>query len=998
MHRLVHDRAPLTSLAVTVALVVALLGVHQTVASDAVDGAARAGVTTAPVTDRAVVVTLPLRGDLDAADEVVRTRLASPGRFSRVVSATARGVAGRSGSDRALLAEVSGLTERARLVQGRWPTTPASEGAEVDVTVPIGVTRSTGWRIGRVVTLPSLVDPASDPVRVRIVGAWEADRADPVWADLPVGLTGVARGDYTTLGPFVVPEGTLARVAPSGTTVVWRLVPDLAGLDAGSAPGQRDRWAQVSRDLEAQPTLRRAQIGTPVVALLDRAAATSARVALVLTTPLLLVLLVGGLAIVVAAGVLGRWREQETRLLRSRGAGGRTMTAFALVDAALVVLPATVVGGALGPVVSAAAGADVAWRTAYGWATWTAAGLAVVVLLLTSLRSGRLTAPARSGPLDAGLDVVVVALGLAAVWQLRRSGLSSDLLTVLATCLVVGGLATVALRVLPLIARLGELVAPRGSRLPPAWVSWQLSRRLASQRGALMLVLVGVSLAAVGLVQPATAERAFRDQAELAVGAPLRLVPGAEIADDPGLAASYARIAGGADRAVRVRSDTVRLGAAGDLPVLSLDADRAREVTTVRPDLLPGMGWAELTRRLAAARTLAGVELPGSPRRLTVDVVAHHAAHAPGAVSAAPVLLISDAGGSWTRVPLGEVASEHATTRTVELPAHLAAAPRPLRLVAAAATFRIGKAQRRPVGGASSLELRSVRTEQAPVDVAGLVERSAADEVVTSVRGPRVTVPVVLDAAVARRAGLGPGSLFGADLVGRRVSWRVVDVADALPAGAAGLADLPTAQVAVAGLGEPAGAPARVPPVLTAQQWWLDPADPGAADAALGRAPRLAVERVDREVLIARRLDQPVNAGVRAALRLTGVAGLLLATIGFGAAAVVLRRDRRREEAVLEALGLAPAAMRSLAVQERSWVAALGVLTGAGMGVAVAALVAPALTVADGAATAAPVRLALPWGELLFLLALASTLLLGAARPAPRRRSGAAVILREGSR
>lgn len=532
-------------------------------------------------------------------------------------------------------------------------------------------------------------------------------------------------------------------------------------------------------------------------------------------------------------------------------------------------------------------------------------------------------------------------------------------------------------------------MATRGSRMPPAWVSWQVARRLGAQRGVLLLVLAAVALAALALIQPVTAERAFRDHADLAVGAALRVTPGVELADDPGLAAQYAQVAGGEGRVVPARTDRVELGAAGSVPLLSLDAQRAGRVTTVRADLLPGTTWPALAARLAAHRAPVGVPLPGQTREVTVEL-ALRGAEASGGARA--VLVVADEAGTWAHLPLG-VVGDDSTRSTVSVPGPLRAA-HPLRLVGVAATLNDGGL---PTAAVPRLEVRSVRAGGAWVDTSSLTARVGGGELTALAPGPPVTVPVVLDAAVAERAQLQPGGFVEVDLQGRRVSLEVVGVAQTLPAGAGAVVDLPTTQLAVAELAE-TRQPVQVPPLLTPMEWWLDPADAAAARGRLDRAPRLAVGRVDRDAVAAARLRHPVNAAVRGAFRLTGAAALLLAVVAFAAATVAVRRIRRHEEAVLVALGQRPAAARSAAGQERVGVATLAALAGVGVGVVVAVLVVPGFCTVDGVPAVPRVRLELPWGALLGGLALTVLLLGGASLAVTGGSRDPASVLREGER
>src|SRR5690606_25789416 len=129
---------------------------------------------------------------------------------------------------------------------------------------------------------------------------------------------------------------------------------------------------------------------------------------------------------------------------------------------------------------------------------------------------------------SAGLDIVLLALGLLAFLQLRRyledSTPALDPLTAAAPGLLVAALAVASLRVLPLLTRLaGRLTTDRS--LPLAWGGWQLARRIGSQAGALLLVLLAVPVSVLAVAQQSTTEAAIVDQSRFTVGADLRVEP-----------------------------------------------------------------------------------------------------------------------------------------------------------------------------------------------------------------------------------------------------------------------------------------------------------------------------------------------------------------------------------------------------------------------------------------------------------------------------------------
>ena len=119
-----------------------------------------------------------------------------------------------------------------------------------------------------------------------------------------------------------------------------------------------------------------------------------------------------------------------------------------------------------------------------------------------------------------------------------------------------------------------------------------------------------------------------------------------------------------------------------------------------------------------------------------------------------------------------------------------------------------------------------------------------------------------------------------------------------------------------------------------------------------------------RTDLVAERAANPVNAGMRAAMLLVTGAALVLAAVGFAATTAALGRTRRRENAVLLALGMPPGRIRRVLALERVGVVVLTVAVGLVLGVLSALAVVPVLVGGDGHPQVPRVLVALPVGQL----------------------------------
>ena len=124
--------------------------------------------------------------------------------------------------------------------------------------------------------------------------------------------------------------------------------------------------------------------------------------------------------------------------------------------------------------------------------------------------------------------------------------LGIDPVVAVAPALALAGGALVLLRALPLLARLADKATERGRRLAVAMVGWQVGRRPIRQAGPALLAIVATATSTLALAGYASWHRSAADQAAYAVGADVRLdsqlpaTPGTDeaIAGAPGVTAT----------------------------------------------------------------------------------------------------------------------------------------------------------------------------------------------------------------------------------------------------------------------------------------------------------------------------------------------------------------------------------------------------------------------------------------------------------------------------
>ncbi|MGH3649651.1 MAG: hypothetical protein ACRDU9_03000, partial [Acidimicrobiia bacterium] len=234
----------------------------------------------------------------------------------------------------------------------------------------------------------------------------------------------------------------------------------------------------------------------------------------------------------------------------------------------------------------------------------------------------------RSAAQRAGVDIALLGLAMLAFWQLQslgpevsatvqgRFGVDPVLIAAPTLGLLAG--AVLALRIVPLLARLGERIAAAGQGSVTALSAWQVARRPLRYARSALLLIMAVAIGFFATSYSSTWLQSQRDQADFQVGADLRVEPNRRTGDsisDIHLLATHRAVSGVA-RSMPVNrvigpvpgSDTI-----GEF--LLLDSAAAPQVVEVRPDLSPD--FTALMAELEAGRyTLPGIELPGEPDRV----------------------------------------------------------------------------------------------------------------------------------------------------------------------------------------------------------------------------------------------------------------------------------------------------------------------------------------------------------------------------------------------
>ncbi|MET7802949.1 FtsX-like permease family protein [Micromonospora chersina] len=1039
--RAVEARGLLLAAAVAALVAVALVTGLSDYNRRAVDAGARAVLDAAPAEERSLLVSGS--GGQDAAayadrDRAVRAQFAGglggvPVTVAAARYGTGRELTGDLGPARtdddpmfASLGMLTDLPAHAELTGGSWPTPGATP---LQVTLPEKVASQLGLRVGERVPL---YDRSAERAGVVVLaGTWRPrDPGDAYWRLAPgVGASQGDGGD-TSYGPFALDPADFARTFPGSTSAAWLVAPDLAVVEPSRLTGVTAAVATVTEEI---PDATGLGSSAQTVSQLDRLVDRLGRADLVgrsaLLTPLLLIVVLGGYALVLVAALLNEDRRAQTALLRARGAARRQIAGLAVREATLVVAPALLLAPALTGQAVRHLGADLrladgdlarVWVVAVG----AAIGCLLAMVLPALRRAGTYVAdmaarsrPSRSAAVQrASVDVVLVALAVLAWTQLRQyssplaganGSLGIDPLLAAAPTIGVLAGAVIALRLLPPATRIAERFVDRRTWNATMFGMWQAGRRPHAGPVLLLALAVGGSTLAWSLV--ASWERSQRDQAQHTVGADLRLTERTGTA--PADRAAQLAAVPGLDRVLPAWRDDVRLGReARPATVVALDAAAAKGM--IRLDDADGTAsTAALLDRLAGSRAApVGGVLPAGAKTFsgTVRTPVESMFEQPRvAVSA---LFTTDTGASW-RVRLAEAGGDGRPERfSVPLPDTGGA---PLRLAgfeadggdAIGSSYRLlltgmrltdagGAALPLPVEGAwrvidpGSGPRRDAKAGPAGVDATqgfdvpeGLLQYASVPSSRFAVvpRAEDPPVPVLITPGVAAALSVTTGDTVELSVSEVTIEATVAGQVAAIPGtgGDGVLLDLPTA---TSQLLERSGG---VRPVA---EWWLRTTPGGHAAAADALATTGGTALLDRQHVTEEAARDPYWRGARTGLLAAALGSVLLAVVGLAVDVWATTRRRLSELAVFHTLGANTRLLARAYLAEQTFLAAIGVGVGLLVGALVAATMVPLVILTPAAGRPVPeAAFTVPWapigataaGLLLAALAFAAVITTG---------------------
>ena len=834
---------------------------------------------------------------------------------------------------------------------------------------------------------------------------------------VPASGSSTASG-FITYGPLVVAPSAfspkLASVSPGQLAVAtgtWVAQPDMSRLPDGNLPAISASVTALTSALSSSSALNSVQLTTSLPTVLADTGSNLAVARSLLAISALELIVLALAALLAVARLLSAQREGETALLTARGATRWQLTGLTAAEVIPLSVIAALLGGAGGAWLARVLGGTLGGGSGYEGVSLRAAGtwldamaaaaviavLAIGAMLFPVLRPAagargvhRGRQAAINSATRAGTDLALVALAVLAGWQLRRysavttsasGGVPSiDPVLVLAPALALAGGTVLTLRLLPAGARATDRLAARGRGLTGALAGWQFSRQPLRQGGAALLLVMAVATGTLALVQHASWSRSAADQAAFTTGGDVRvdlaapLPAGAEtkISKVPGVTTAMAA-------AVTVQS----------LPadVLAIDSVKAPQVVRMRPDEA-GVPASALFAAIAPTAGTGGATIPGQPR--AVDLTATLSRAPIGPVTA--VFTVTGLDGATFQLPATSALPTDGRPHVLAVPLGGADVAYPLRLTQVALSYTLPEKQlsspvKLTIGGAttsswtaaaSSGELDS-QANSSPVplkfadpdtagwqsapggatltfdpgfgvvynDLGASLVPAPVEGLVTLTAAPAPTaVPAIVNQAFVNESKAGPGATVQATVNGVAVPVDVVAVAGTFPTatGSAMIVDLRTLQAFLVSSGaEP----------LAVTQWWLA-TDRAQVPASLARVLPPGSAVTSRAALTAATLADPLSAAPQQALLAMAVAAALLAVTGFWVSIAADVRQRRAENALLAALGVTQRSAAARLFMEKLLLSIPAAALGLVLGIVVARLLVPAVTLTATAQAPVP--------------------------------------------
>ncbi len=542
------------------------------------------------------------------------------------------------------------IEQHATLVSGNWPAT--TDGNPVQVAIPQATAELLNLKIGSTMNVQSRRVETFN-LNVVIAGIYKVNNpSEGFWWNDPLAINGSQQGaSFTTYGPFVTTTDTFFKIQGGlAAQVYWRIFPnfdnltvsEVSGLIANieGLKGTLNRGRQPNDSFEVNTTLN------TILRTAQKSLLVTRSGVLIVTVQLAIL---AGYALLLTSNLLVDQRRVETGLLHSRGASTGQIVTMALMEALMLATPAAILGpwiakwslhifNHIGPLASIGLPVNpVITRDAYALSVASAIGcvLALALPMLVSARTfvqaraARGRQAARGLAQSAGIDLMLVAIAILGYWQLSRYrgaitesvqgrlGIDPFLVAAPAIGLVAG--AIIALRLVPLLARIIDRAATRQRGLVASLGAWQVSRRPLRYARSALLLMIAMAIGLFALSYGSTWDLSQHDQADYQIGADVRLQPDIRIGSSIpqyDLAQAQKQI-DGVEATMPANRDLIEVSrSAGSGQLLAIDAAEAPGIIPFRADL-SDQSFSSMMAVLKAKRPVTpAVQIPGTPQSL----------------------------------------------------------------------------------------------------------------------------------------------------------------------------------------------------------------------------------------------------------------------------------------------------------------------------------------------------------------------------------------------
>lgn len=1096
--RLTADWLILTAAALTIALSTVLLATGPIYADAVSLSSLQRSLASADASESAIAINQRLHAaDVERVDDLVRTEV---GRALRVTGAEISMQAEtesfelpiETDSDVPAIAAIQhfeDIASHATIIDGRWP----EPGERIELAISAAAAEGADISVGRELTLTGrrVVDFEVEAV---VVGVFDVpDPNAAFWLGDPLLRVGVDDGNsFRAIGPIVTDLETLLEdLLPGRASISWSVRPLYENLLVSEVPALRRAVEGLTSSLN---TAFQAQFGSSAAGASEIAVDTDlatllsdARRSLTITRSSVLALVfqlavLAGYALVLTAGLISETRRSETALLRSRGASPGHLVSASILEALVLTAPIAFAAPYLAARIVDALDtwgplADISLdltpqpsAEAFALAAIAALG-AVIALALPTLRTarsfhsstmGRRRQESRSLAQRAGVDLALLVVAAAIVWQLvelgpalaarvqGRFGVDPLLVVAPAVGLLTG--SVLALRIVPLLAGVAERIAAAGRTVVPALSAWQVARRPVRYARSSLLLVMAVGIGIFTASYSTTWLLSQRHQSDFDVGADMVVQASPSRGDrltSLQLIGAHESVEG-VTASMPLNRELTRLERIEETGFVGLlDASRAPEVVRIRDDLAPAF-TTQMETLVAARPVLGGIEIPGTPDALGLEVAVNHLPD-PDSPDLEPVfvgrmaLIVQDSNDILHRLTFGQLVPDlgpqRLETSLIPTAGESDAPSYPLRLVSIELTSVIPDAPARDLE--LIVESISHRQPGGPWDRLDFDASPAAwsmewtDTVTASQLSPSLrlsaeaepstlalnlhtgrfvggvptagfslrpagssmpeAIPVLVTQGFLEKANAEIGDQLR--LSSLRIDRDLVEIVGtieefptfAADSGEVFIADLPTVQMA--GL-TPTGR------LVTASEYWL--ALSGSTDdvaTVLSGEPFHSLSVESRASRFAALASDPVALGIIGALALGFVAAAIFAVIGFAVSATVSARERLTEIALLRALGLSPGQLGRWLAGEQAMLVLVSIGLGTLIGLLLTAVILPLVSLTQsGSAAFPPVEVVFPWDQIVRLdtAVLVSLAVVVVAMTFAMRRIGLGSALRMG--